>query len=277
MAEAPPPGPPPALTRAMSDGGIPVYRGSDIVVKDKAEKNFDGLAPRFDRVWFGPTTFEIAGDTYVLEKFLNYGAEGQAYSITRQSTNEKFVAKFVNKTDSAEIKLVQTLPRQLVVHPNFINFHVVVLDVKEQFAPAQHMIIMDHIPNGEVFEVLASSEPSVAGKPLSEGTSRRFLHDLIAGMAECYRFGITHRDLKPENLLINADGRIIIIDMGHAKRAEPPSDAGDGPPLPIPLARATTHNAYGALVLYWTALKSPTSMLKSRKTVSQSFLSKPCC
>ena len=61
---------------------------------------------------------------------------------------------------------------------------------------------MEHIPNGELFDVLASQEPSVAGKPLAEGTSRRILRDVISGMAECYRFGVMHRDLKwlPQSL-----------------------------------------------------------------------------
>lgn len=71
-----------------------------------------------------------------------------------------------------------------------------VLNVHEIFAPAHHIIFMEHIPNGELFDVLASPEPSVAGKPLAEGTSRRILRDVISGMAECYRFGVTHRDLK---------------------------------------------------------------------------------
>ena len=69
-----------------------------------------------------------------------------------------------------------------------------VLNVHEIFAPAHHIIFMEHIPNGELFDVLASQEPSVAGKPLAEGTSRRILRDVISGMAECYRFGVTHRD-----------------------------------------------------------------------------------
>lgn len=246
---------PPALLRTCSAGGIPVYQGSDINITNKPAVNFDNIAPEFDRLWYGPIAFEIAGQTWQLESFVNFGAEGQTYIVVNQNTGKRSAAKFCLKHDSMEIDLLKTLPRQLVVHPNFLTYDMIVLDVNENFAPANHIILMENVPNGELFELLASQESSVAGKPVSEGTMRRFLRDLIRGMAECYRFGITHRDLKPENLLINEEGTIVIIDLGHAKRGEaapislnrnPSSGPGDGPPPPMqPLLRTSTVNAYG--------------------------------
>lgn len=242
MSDPPPPPPPPPLTlhRTVSAGGIPVFRGGDIIVKHRPDLNFDGLRPAPDRVWFGNMTFEVAREEWTVDKFLNFGAEGQTYLVTRTQTGEKFAAKCCTKEDSMEVNIVQELPRQLVTHENFIKYELIVLNVHEIFAPAHHIIFMEHIPNGELFDVLASQEPSVAGKPLAEGTSRRILRDVISGMAECYRFGVTHRDLKPENLLINEHGRIVIIDMGHAKRV-----AASGAPSPLALSRTTTTNPYG--------------------------------
>ena len=52
---------------------------------------------------------------------------------------------------------------------------------------------------------------------------------------------ITVRDVfgaRPENLLINEQGKVVIIDMGHAKRVV-------GPPGPLGLSRTTTTNPYG--------------------------------
>eukprot|EP00438_Fugacium_kawagutii_P005417 Skav233739 [mRNA] locus=scaffold1625:2890:6880:- [translate_table: standard] len=69
MADLPPPPPPPpplALHRTQSAGGIPVFRGSDIVVKHRPDLNFDGLRPAADRVWFGKMTFEVAHEEWVL-------------------------------------------------------------------------------------------------------------------------------------------------------------------------------------------------------------------
>eukprot|EP00931_Biecheleriopsis_adriatica_P024489 TRINITY_DN15245_c0_g1_i1.p1 TRINITY_DN15245_c0_g1~~TRINITY_DN15245_c0_g1_i1.p1 ORF type:complete len:454 (-),score=108.21 TRINITY_DN15245_c0_g1_i1:149-1510(-) len=43
------------------------------------------------------------------------------------------------------------------------------------------------------------------------------VHDVINGLAELCKHGITHRDLKPENLLIDENGHIVLIDLGSAK------------------------------------------------------------
>jgi serine/threonine protein kinase len=104
---------------------------------------------------------------------------------------------------------------------------MIVRNAGKHFGPAQDLLIMEHIPNGELFDLLASREP------VSAGTSRRLLRDVISGMAACYRSGVSHRNLKPESLLIKETGRVVIIGFGHAKLA---AHQGD-----------TNTDAYGAL------------------------------
>jgi len=236
---------------ASSNGHLPIYQGSSVTISEKPSLNFDGIPPDLDRLWYGRIVFEIDKVQWVLDDFLNSGAEGQTYSVTRTCDGKRFVAKFCHEPKSREVGLLKQMPLALMAHPNFITYEMLVLDVQSHFAPAHHVIFMEHVPNGELFELLSSEEPGVAGKPVSEGTMRRFLHDVIHGMAECYRHGITHRDLKPENLLINEHGSIVIIDLGHAKCGEltltPQLNRhalADVPPQ-IPLVRHRTANAYG--------------------------------
>jgi len=235
----------PPLNRTLSNANIPIFQGSEVTVTKRPYLNFNGRSPANDRLWFGAVAFEISGDEWLLEKFLNYGAEGQTYSAVHMASGRRFALKFCKGDSSRELELVKTMPRKLVEHPNVVTYKMLVLNCGRQFKPAQHIIFMELIPNGELFNLLVSSDRNVIGRPVSEGTSRRFLHDVIIGMAECYRFGLTHRDLKPENLLLNEEGRLVIIDMGHAK-VTPVTSQGCVPSHP-PLVKTTTENKYGTL------------------------------
>ncbi|XP_059628460.1 cell division control protein 2 homolog [Cornus florida] len=47
---------------------------------------------------------------------------------------------------------------------------------------------------------------------------KRFLHQILSGLAYCHSYKIVHRDLKPQNLLINSSERILkTADFGSAR------------------------------------------------------------
>jgi serine/threonine-protein kinase len=53
--------------------------------------------------------------------------------------------------------------------------------------------------------------------PLSIAAVTRVARDVCYGLAEVHRHGIVHRDIKPANIMIEADGRAVLIDFGLAK------------------------------------------------------------
>ena len=72
-------------------------------------------------------------------------------------------------------------------------------------------IILEYIPNGELYKTLAKS-----GGMATESTCRQYMSDLASALQYMHERYVIHRDIKPENILIDETGRLKIADFGWA-------------------------------------------------------------
>jgi len=103
-------------------------------------------------------------------------------------------------------------------HPNIVTLH----SVEETDTPtgAVHFITMELV-EGETLTRLLPANGFPVGRlleiaiPLADAVSR------------AHRAGITHRDLKPDNIMIDAEGRLRVLDFGLAKLHESEDPTAD--------------------------------------------------
>ena len=64
---------------------------------------------------------------------------------------------------------------------------------------------------------LALSKMLKQGVKFNERSLWNIVHPVAEGLARAHRVGVLHRDIKPPNILINDDGRPVLIDFGSAR------------------------------------------------------------
>jgi len=98
--------------------------------------------------------------------------------------------------------------------------------------PSPHVVaLLDHFPGGDcdddvlVLEWLpldlaavvrdARRRAAGGGGGIPAAQLKRWMLQVLEGVAACHRAGVVHRDLKPANLLISEDGMLKVADFGQ--------------------------------------------------------------
>jgi tetratricopeptide (TPR) repeat protein/predicted Ser/Thr protein kinase len=160
---------------------------------------------------------------YIVVERVGAGGMGVVYSAYDPALDRKVALKLLvgeaGKTRARLLREGQALAR--LAHPNVVAVH----DVGE--LDGRVFIAMEFV-DGQTLRAWLKDRPRPAGEVLD--AFRQAGRALAAGHA----LGIIHRDFKPENALIDAAGRVRVVDFGLARAADEddggtPSDAPSAP------------------------------------------------
>jgi len=107
-------------------------------------------------------------------------------------------------------------------HPNIVTLHSV------EESDGVHFITMELVEGQSLAQLLPRG-----GFPLNRLLAITI--PLADAVSRAHREGITHRDLKPDNIMIDAEGRLRVLDFGLAKLQEP-TEAAEAANLPTATA-----------------------------------------
>ena len=149
---------------------------------------------------------------YEIKSLIGRGGMGDLYLAHDPNTNRFVAIKLLNATlDSSDLR--ERFAREAralaaLNHPNIVNIY----DTGE--FDGSPFIVMEYVRGETLAEMIKRRAV------LSVSEKLELMSELCAGLAQAHEADIIHRDIKPANLMVDAQGRLKILDFGIARVAE---------------------------------------------------------
>jgi len=147
-----------------------------------------------------------------LRRKLGEGASGTVYEAWDATRGTLVAVKVLRQIDPSDLYRFKNEFRTLadVIHPNLVQLHELYSD-GESWSFSMELIV------GVDFSAWA--------RPLEgdfdEERLRSGLAQLALGLHALHAAGKLHRDLKPSNVMVREDGRVVLLDFGLIRDADP--------------------------------------------------------
>jgi eukaryotic-like serine/threonine-protein kinase len=131
---------------------------------------------------------------------------------TLQSGNAETLARL-----KAEFRVLADL-----AHPNLVQLGELNTTGHDPF------FTMEIVRGVSLDQYISASMESVAAipsLPFNEDRLRKALVQLASGLTALHSAGLVHRDIKPSNVMVNHEGRVVILDMGLAAESKALNDS----------------------------------------------------
>ena len=146
---------------------------------------------------------------YQITRLIGRGGMGHLYLAHDPNTGRDVAIKVLSTTeDSDEFRARFGREARVLAslnHPNIVHIY----DTGD--FEGSPFIVMEYVA-GETLEAMIKRRV-----PLSLSDKLRLMMELCAGLAQAHDAGIVHRDIKPANLIVDAQGRLKILDFGIAR------------------------------------------------------------
>jgi serine/threonine-protein kinase len=156
---------------------------------------------------------------YEILSALGAGGMGQVYRARDTKLNRDVAIKTLPELFEGHPERIARFEREAQLLAALNHQHIAAIYGLEEASGAQYLVL-ELVEGESLADRLARGSMSVAD---TLGVARQIVDALEAA----HEKGIIHRDLKPANIMLDAEGRVKVLDFGLAKALEP--EAGVNP------------------------------------------------
>jgi len=173
------------------------------------------LAPEAERT---PFTGELkAGDTlggrYRIESTLGKGGMGAVYRAADLELDRVVAIKIIRPELADDPRALQRFKQEIILARQVTHRNVVrIFDLGQ--ADGIRFISMEYMEGKDLHAVLSERGPL----PVEEAVT--IVEQICLALDAAHQEGVVHRDLKPHNVMIESDGRVVVMDFGIAGSIE---------------------------------------------------------
>lgn len=148
---------------------------------------------------------------YQILSLLGAGGMGDVYLAKDTRLGRRVAVKLLPEYLTDDDSRVRRFKREAraassLNHPNLITIYEI------GQAEGRYFIAMEFVEGKTLRELIQAGR-----RELHE--SLRIASEVAGALAKAHQIGIVHRDIKPENIMLDADGRVKILDFGLAKQS----------------------------------------------------------
>ncbi len=203
----------------LAEGGETVVTTNETVVVGAATEWSAGAVVPPAEATLSPGS--VLGDRYEILELLGEGGMGAVYKARDREVDRLVALKIIRPDLAGSPEILRRFKQELILARKITHKNVIrIFDLG--VADGLRFISMEYIDGPDLATVL---EKRGKFSPLE---AAGIIEQVCEGLAVAHAEQVIHRDLKPRNLMMDATGKVSIMDFGIAGTSFQPVSAGEG-------------------------------------------------
>ena len=155
----------------------------------------------------------VLAGRYQILKILGEGGMGAVYQARDREVDRTVAIKVIRPELSGHPEILRRFKQELILARQVTHRNVIrIFDLG--VAEGRRFITMDYVDGRNLQSILTERKHL----PVEEAVD--IIRQVLMGLEAAHNEGVVHRDLKPQNIMVDASGRVYLMDFGIAKSME---------------------------------------------------------